>query len=476
MARTFAIFGILLLAFSAFAERPELIHNSIKYSDAGLQPATGRAGDISIAARALLGSDGVTDLELTTGAFDGASAPTGTLHRVQVKAGLDLEDPLTRNFDANGTFASVRLTDLALRWREPIQVQASAHSTDQQRNGVVTLTETVKRRPDLRLNLGTVPPNGIAGHPLNFYLAVAETNGDVGARADCVLRVNGEVVDRASGIWIDARSAVVCAMGYVFPAAGLYQVQLGAENVSPGDWNPANNHTNVVTVNIRDASQVVAGGSYVATATETKDEIEYFEQGDQSQPSWENNYIYSMRQSSVTRLDASFPAELDFETMQVSFSEETDGRYVRYLQSYPRLHVDNWPGPGCAELSWGRTYFFYGCVNGGATTIHFAGGGSATRYYSRWWGVFTNDWTGQSYTYDRSMNMNMGNGIPWGSTVSLQLIAADADQIWQIDPFMTLQPWSDPPLYREGCGTSWRGPVCWWRKETHSGRAGRSEM
>ena len=100
MIRTLAVPAILtatLLALPASAATPDLIPNSVKYSDTGLQPATGRDSDISVEARALLGRDGVTDLELTTGSFEGTASPTGILQRVQVKAGLDSEDPLTKN-------------------------------------------------------------------------------------------------------------------------------------------------------------------------------------------------------------------------------------------------------------------------------------------------------------------------------------------------------------------------------------------
>src|SRR5437763_3795012 len=59
--------------------------NSEKYRDSGFQPATGRSGSASVSTRALLDKTGTTDVDVTTGTFDGSPAP-GTLGMVQVKA------------------------------------------------------------------------------------------------------------------------------------------------------------------------------------------------------------------------------------------------------------------------------------------------------------------------------------------------------------------------------------------------------
>lgn len=469
---------LVLLTLPAFPQHPDLIPNTIKYSDTGLKPASGRAGDIAIEARALLGRDGVTDLELTTGSFDGDTAPTGVLTHVQVKAGLDLEDPLTRNYDASGAFASVRLDGLGLAPREQIRVQANAESIDHQRTGVVTVTETVKRRPDLRVTQVSVPPLAIAGHPLNMYFGILEMNGDAGARANCVLRVDGVEVDGATNIWVDARGSVSCAMTHIFTAPGTHQVQFAIEGVSPGDWDPGNNTSPVVNVRVRDASEVVAGGTYRATATETLYDDEYMLQADETRPEWENEYSRTTERVNVTRLDAAMPAELDFATMRVWLSEGSDGQSLTALESAGSLQPDNWPSANCAELRWGRAFSFFGCVNNGVTTFHFARVAEVARYYSRWWGAFIRTWDGQHYTYDHDMNMTFvfGGGRLYGETVNMQLIASDADQVWQIDPFITFESWSDPDQSSQGCIETWRGPACWTRTIRNSGRTGVAEQ
>jgi hypothetical protein len=74
------------------------------------------------------------------------------------------------------------------------------------------------------------------------------------------------------------------------------------------------------------------------------------------------------------------------------------------------------------------------------------------------------------------MTMTFGGGRMYGEAVSLQLIASDADHIWQINPFMTLQPWSDPDVTTQGCYVAWHGPVCWTRTVRNSGRDGLAEQ
>jgi hypothetical protein len=77
--------------------------------------------------------------------------------------------------------------------------------------------------------------------PVNIAATVREANGDVGARADCVLYVDGAAADRADGIWVDAGGLVTCAFAYTFAAPGVKRLEVRAEGVTPADYEPANN-------------------------------------------------------------------------------------------------------------------------------------------------------------------------------------------------------------------------------------------
>ncbi len=468
MTRMFAVSLAVLFTLSVFAERPPLIPNSIKYKDTGLQPASGRDGDVAVQARALLGRDGATDLELTTASFDDPSAVTGTLNRVQVKVGLHLEDPITRNYEASGTFASFRLDGLALKPRETVQVQVNAQGVDPARTGVVTMTESVKRRPDLRPINPSLPPTAIAGNPTHFYVNVGESNGDIGARADCVLRVDGVEVDRASNIWVDRFGNVTCAMMHAFATPGAKQVRISVENVSPADWNVSNNGVGPYSIDVRDASEVVAGGSYVMTAVAETEDDEYMETTDQTQPDWNAYHGHNVEKTNVTRLEASVPYAFDLHSLRASFAEESDGQLLKSFvyDGYP-------PSGNCVDLEWARASYASACVQNGVTNFHYWRGNTVARYYSRSWGQYTFG-PGDVYTYEFEMDEDwtFGGIRQYGSTVSMQFIVADANHSWQIDPFATMVPWSEPEQYTSGCRTSWSGPLCWWRKLNRSGADG----
>jgi hypothetical protein len=70
---------------------------------------------------------------------------------------------------------------------------------------------------------------------------VTELNGDVGARADCVLYVNGNATDRATRVWLDAGDVVGCFFTHRFESLGVHAVNVQLENVTPGDWDRGNN-------------------------------------------------------------------------------------------------------------------------------------------------------------------------------------------------------------------------------------------
>lgn len=469
MSRVLAVSLAALFTLSTYAERPPLIPNSVKYKDTGLEPASGRDGDIAVQARALLGRDNVTDLEVTTARFDDPSAATGTLNRVQVKVGLTLEDPITRNYEASGTFASFRLDGLALKRRENVQVRVNALSADGTRAGVVTVTETVKRRPDLRLNNPSLPPTAIAGNPTHFYVNVGESNGDIGARADCVLRVDGVEVDRASNIWVDRLGTVTCAMMHAFATPGAKQVRISLENVSPADWNPSNNSVGPYSIDVRDASEVVAGGSYLMTAVAETEDDESMETSDQTHPDWNAHHAHNVEKTNITLLEASVPYAFDLNSLRASFAEESDGQLLKSFV------YDGFPPFGnCVELEWARASYASACVQNGVTNFHYWRGNTVARYYSRWWGQYTFG-PGDVYTYDFEMDdqWTFGGIRQYGSTVSMQFIVADANHSWQIHPFANMVPWSEPEQYTSGCRASWSGDICWWRRLSRSGANGR---
>ncbi len=254
----------------AAATLPPRTSNSVKYRTAGRKPGTGRSGAATLTARALLGKNGDTYFEVTTGQLDnGSTTAPGNLDKVQEKE-LERGGTVinTSNFNklSNGGYWTYQIK--ALTRGDMVQVQANVSGIDPTRTDVVTVRDTVKLRPDLVAAELSAPNSAPLRAPVEIAATVFESNGDVGARADCVLYVDGAEADRARGIWVDAGDQVTCAFTKVFDAVGTRQLKVVVEGVVPGDWDTQNNQ---VTGSIEIRSDVPQDFNYYAYA----DDVDY---------------------------------------------------------------------------------------------------------------------------------------------------------------------------------------------------------
>jgi hypothetical protein len=212
------------------------IPNSVKYRDLGTKPASGKSGAATLSVRALLDAQSNATVEAVTGTFDEPSAP-GTITKMQVKI-VGMDALATFNYRTSSNAWS-QVYPNVLRG-DAIQVLANVADVEPNRTDVVTVATTAVRRPDLEVdiwNTPRVPPGGVAF----FSGIIREKNGDVGARTNCVLVINGEAVDQAAGMWVDAGDEVICIFGRQFHTAGTYSVRVEARDVNPGDWDLSNN-------------------------------------------------------------------------------------------------------------------------------------------------------------------------------------------------------------------------------------------
>jgi hypothetical protein len=215
--------------------------NSQKYRDAGAHPATGRSGSAQVQSRALLAKDGSTLVEATTGVLDGPPGP-GSFTKVQAKLfGPDGGLQQTQNYNHVTTGSYWSQTFPGLIRNENVQLDTHVKGVDGNRTDVVTTVDAVKLRPDLAVRSVTGPPQAYVNTSVAFQAVVSELNQDVGARADCVLSVDGQPVDQAVAIWVDAGQSVSCMFAYTFSSTGTHAVSVAVVNVVPGDFDPSNN-------------------------------------------------------------------------------------------------------------------------------------------------------------------------------------------------------------------------------------------
>ncbi|HKR08576.1 MAG TPA: hypothetical protein VJS39_05260 [Gemmatimonadaceae bacterium] len=227
-------------SFTKSGSRPLTYPNSRKYRDAGFHPATASAGSSTISVRSLLGKSGKTDVEVTTGTFDGGTA-TGALSSVQVKGydpkGVQLFT--STNNGLSGSTASFSYSNLTRG--SGVQVKANVRRIGSSNNDVVTVSDVVHLRPDLVALRLDGPANALVGWPVAFHAFIMEKNGDVGARVSCVLYIDGSAADRSDGLWVDAGGVVECKMAHPFSNAGNHAVEVRVDNVQPGDYDDTNN-------------------------------------------------------------------------------------------------------------------------------------------------------------------------------------------------------------------------------------------
>lgn len=233
----------LLTAGSALAATMATPHPiTEKYRDAGAHPATGRSGSAAIEARALLGKDGATDIDVTTGRFEPASAPAGSLAKVQIKLLADdgsvmQTDNYKKGLTGGGNAA---FSYDGLRRGQRTQVQASVTGIDPNRTDIVTIQDLVRLRPDIKAVSLAAPSEVRVNAPVVVVGTLAEMNGDLGARARCSLLIDGVQADTIPGIWIDASSSVACRFETSFATAGTRTLTVRVSEVTPGDYDPGN--------------------------------------------------------------------------------------------------------------------------------------------------------------------------------------------------------------------------------------------
>ncbi|MFL5383203.1 MAG: hypothetical protein ACJ8GN_11850 [Longimicrobiaceae bacterium] len=432
------------LAAAAGAGRPAFVRNAVKYRERGAKPATGRSGTSTLAVRALLGGDGVTELEVTTGTFDPPAA-TRPLTRVQVKQLDSGGRPLrTLNYanPSGGATLAVRYPGLP----RGAALQVQGHVTEGRRTDVVTVTETVRLRPDLSVRLDA-PRQVARGVPVSLVATVSEENGDVGARADCVLYVDGAEADRARGIWVDAGGTVSCAFTHVFASAGAKRVRVEAANVSPADFDPSNNAAEATV-------QVTGGGGDFNFTATAEDYVESTMQADSMRTTYDSGQVTEQKSAIQTRhaiqsgaLYASMPHGVSLASTRVRVSQSTNGVTVHAgawpeaAAGYPVLAAQ----PGCTS-SWNGGVVVYLCstgpADGGVTHVQYLRTTSEVTYFGVqhtrvWWPdapdnvyAFTLEWSG-SYT-------ELAPQVTMGADYSFSVELEDGGRTYRLDATVPL--------------------------------------
>ena len=375
--------------------------NSQKYSDRGSRPATGRSGSAALSAEALVAQNGAVTLAVTSSrAGDPLSLPAGVLEKVQV-----------RMFNAAGKLLSTRNVTLGSgsSWQTAlagmpaggsVQVQANVKGIDGKRTDVVTVSGIrAVAAPDLAITGLVMPGTALTTAPTVIGATIQETGGQHGARADCVLFVDGLETDRASNIWVDAGDAVTCAFTRVFTVAGTAAIRVVLQNIAPGDADGSNNAvsgtiavaqpTNAGAASTFDG--FVSSGTFVSADTfETTwtapDGAVFLEQRNGSLNA---GALFAFNATAVINEAVAFPIT------RLEITESGDGRLLAALRLDDFAASSTGPGVSCGVRDTGDGTALYACAyDMGFTSITFTHDAGTVTYQST---EYSKTWNGSTY-------------------------------------------------------------------------------
>jgi len=414
---------------SLFAQSQQHFPNSVKYKDTGLKNASGRSGSASIEARALRARDGNVALDVTTGSFDGGNA-AGSIDKLQVKIA-----DTTTNYALSGSSVSVPLGNVA--WHEPLHIQTNVSGIDGSRVDVVSADEIVKLRPDLAAGSVSGPVDTLAGMPVTFTAAVTERNGDIGARANCVLSVDGTPVDRSSNIWVDAKGSVTCTFGYTFTTVGTKNVTISATDVSPGDYDLRNNVSAAKSVRVYTHAEEFAQ-YYVEAEDVGFDDWAKFtaptREDLQAYRGWQDNDLF------IGWINEPF----DFHKMGFRFKEMSEGRVISDTANQLQYFRDEWwsdSGNSCGGYA--KDWIFVdACKQWGITRVGWQKYSGDVTYHSEGWSTQYNPYenpSGGYYSWNWTQEAVNGAYDRIGSDVSLDVMIGDGTHVWRATPSYGLE-------------------------------------
>ncbi|HET6764783.1 MAG TPA: hypothetical protein VFH27_13955, partial [Longimicrobiaceae bacterium] len=428
------------------AGTPTLFPNSVKYRDQGTHPVGGRSGSASLTARALMQPGGVRVLA-STGDVDLPGSERGVISKIQAKL-FDERGRLVSTTNLKNTAGTVAFTLPNAVIGYTVQLQANVRGIDGNRTDVVTINVPVVRAPDLTV---TLPPagNAVVGMPVDIVATIVDSS-PTGTRANCVLYVNGVLVDRADGIWVDGSDAVSCAFTTTFDGVGPQQVTVVVENLVAGDLTPTNN-TAEMTMQVGSATPTV---SFTASVDEryssTMSRLDYqFLRADGTSRDYASTDSTTERSQSMS-LVGSLTRAVAFPVASVASSWSSAGStwdenlltgLVPQLDDQGRDCVDQLVAEQGAHL--------FVCSTGtgatGVTAFSYTRFSGRITYHSS---GFANDWDGVNmnvYTWNDTYQVYGSGGAPrlLGETAAMHFTFTDALGTVSADPVIALSPYRE---------------------------------
>lgn len=451
--------------------RPSRHANGERRHGSGSKGAKGLA---TLSARALLGQDGTTELDLSA---------NGNIRLVLVRAVTDGTRADDWSHDGHAAIvkrvsaAHVVLAIHGLNRGQQLRVTALVRATGSRREEVVRVVETVKLRPNLVASNLVLPPSAQRNAVVTISATVSETNGDAGAGADCVLYDGGTAVDRAHGIFVGAGQTVSCAFEHLFAAAGSHDIKVAAENVDPADWDVSDN---AVSGSIDIISSLPL--AYTAAFSDITTTFAGHQEGSVASPDG-STHVFSYDTSSVARnqsasLAGGAAVGVSFPLAHLRVSESADGAAPIQSISADGVPFDTFDlttdgvfdyAVSCANLSDSTgTAFLQVCntlaaeiatgVRSESTGISYNRFAGEVTFHSEGFDRYTySDGTGEDFTFNDTGTKGSPPAYTATSSFGFDLLVDDGTRSFVASPVVPLAPVSTSDSQPLACD-DWTDP------------------
>ncbi len=412
----------VILATAASAETHSY-PNSLKYKDTGVPNATAVTAVASIEARALLNRDDTTDVEITTGSFEG-DAPSGYL--TKVKVGIPMADgvlPVNFNHAESATFSG-NLSGVIIGDVVTIdaQVRGLNEGTDH-----ATAQATVAKRPDLAVQSVSPPAIAITNTVARVRATIVERNRSVGARANARLFIDGVEVDRAENIWVNAGGRVTVTFAPILEAgAGRHDFTVTLDSINPGDWDESNN-----TFTRNDEVFNVLDEFYTWSVKFDEEEFELY---DYQKRTWTERTRDEEGVRQSFEFEGVIRAAVNLESLTVTASGTTDSGAL-FNKSWNEFWIFDTPvGSHCARSV--ETPSIRVCRSrDNDVDVDISVANDDAVYRSWGWATRQNPWAPEEpmFTWDdvRESHTLLSR---FGSTVDLEFTVTDGTNHWTVTP------------------------------------------
>jgi hypothetical protein len=454
MTRSLVGIVIAVLALSstaAFAEPPAAVSNTVPYR-VTVPVATGRDGTATVVSRALIAHDGTTTIDIATAPFGtpAEDAITRILIRALTPSGATV---FTRTYDDAIPNGSVAWTFDDLLAGQTVHLDVHVNDRALPRTDLVEIDELVRRRPDLRVEMIRAPRQVVTDAPTVITATIDEHNGDVGARANCVLLVDDIEVDRIGGMWVDAGDSVSCAFTHAFAADGSHTVRVAVTDVDPADWDASNNALER-TVDVAGAFQqyYVNAGERTENQWSLKQTWTRYNGSGTINDDWVSQHsLVEWSQWIHVQGTVAHRWAFPLTAIDVTASDETGVRLSAHVADIVATNVSTGYGydAACAMTRTGtnaRYVYIYVCSRhddaGDWSLLDFGQQDGSVSYlsvvYDRFWSGDPDNVVGYRYYDNTIIADGTGSLVPFGSAVQLGLAVTSGDTVDGIDATVPL--------------------------------------